>query len=92
MSLARSWGQKLEHADQERLVANVKCEHALSLSDENTEKAPRLMRAGNMFFTLFKKSRKNADLNKAITIDETAVRLTPDDLQCTPEGHTDKPA
>jgi len=40
------------------------------------------MRAGQFFYALLQGSHKNADLDKVITVYETAVRLTLDGHQC----------
>ena len=69
-----------------RILADVKYEHALRLPDENSQKPLRLMRAGTLFFKYaYAESHDNADLEKAIAVYETAVRITPDGHECQAE-------
>jgi hypothetical protein len=64
-----------------RIIADVKYERALNLSDANANKLPRLMRTVITFLDLFAQSHIHADLDKAITVYEAAVRLTLDGHQ-----------
>ncbi|KIM81335.1 hypothetical protein PILCRDRAFT_8703 [Piloderma croceum F 1598] len=85
--LTRSWGQTLQDSDLVHLVADVKYDHALSLSNENTEKPWRLMRARDMFLRLYTESQKTTDLDKTITVYETGVRIMQDSHECQADVH-----
>jgi len=71
------------------LVADIKYQQALSLSDDDAEKPLRLMRAGDLFLEVHQQSRAKADLDKAIAVFEAAIRITPDGHQCQAELHGD---
>jgi len=86
-NLAQSFGQIMTPDNVKRISADVIYEHALRLSDENTEKPSRLMRAGDIFLEAHEESRKNVDLDKAIAVYEVAIRLTPDGHQCQASLH-----
>jgi hypothetical protein len=85
--LAQSSGQVTEF-DSIRIFIDVKYEHALHLSDENTEKPLRLMRVGYLLRALHQQSERNVDLDKAIAAYGAAIRFMPDGHECRADLHS----
>jgi tetratricopeptide (TPR) repeat protein len=88
-NLAESSGQMMANEDLARMGVDVKYEGALHLSDDNSEKPLRLIRAADLFLGLYQQSHQTSDLDKAVVAYETAIRLTPDGHQCQAKLHGD---